>query len=227
MHIEYFTKELEILNKRIFFSKEHKVMFLTTPKCGSQFIKLFCLLNFTKYTTDNNNVESKFRFWSNTNTITLKNLNDPSIQKFQIVRNPYERFLSYITSNFDKFPKNERKNLSSSYIKSVINVTLKTINEPHPDKLKLVGQTGKEDTYSQFYEHIFPQYSWLFSKYFTPIKLEKIDELLEQNPDYFLPKKTSFKHHTKYQYEIEMDQEMKDKIYDLYAYDFIKLNYEK
>ena len=41
------------------------------------------------------------------------------------------------------------------------------------------------------------------------------------------PKKTSFKHHTKYQYEIEMDQEMKDKIYDLYAYDFIKLNYEK
>ena len=146
MHIKYFTKELELLNKRIFFSKEHKVMFLTTPKCGSQFIKLFCLLNFTKYTTDNNNVESKFRFWSNTNTITLKNLNDPSIQKFQIVRNPYERFLSYITSNFDKFPKNERKNLSSSYIKSVINVTLKTINEPHPDKLKLVGRTDKEDT---------------------------------------------------------------------------------
>ena len=90
-----------------------------------------------------------------------------------------------------------------------------------------MGQKGKEDTYSQFYEHIFPQYSWLFSKYFTPIKLEKIDELLEQNPDYFLPKKASFKHHTKYQYGIEIDQEIKDKIYDLYVYDFIKLNYEK
>ena len=47
MHINYLIKELEILNKRIFFSREHNIMFLTTPKCGSQFIKLFCLLNFT------------------------------------------------------------------------------------------------------------------------------------------------------------------------------------
>ena len=47
MHINYFLKELEILNKRIFFSRKQNIMFLTTPKCGSQFTKLFCLLNLT------------------------------------------------------------------------------------------------------------------------------------------------------------------------------------
>ena len=32
MHIKYFTKELELLNKRIFFSKEHKVIEITLQK---------------------------------------------------------------------------------------------------------------------------------------------------------------------------------------------------
>ena len=45
--LHYFVQNLELLNKRIFFSRKHNIMFLTTPKCGSQFVKLFCLLNFT------------------------------------------------------------------------------------------------------------------------------------------------------------------------------------
>ena len=82
MHINYFKSQLEILNKRIFFSRKHNIMFLTTPKCGSQFIKLFCLSNFTKYTTDSKNIEFNFREWSNDNTITIGDLNNSDIKKY-------------------------------------------------------------------------------------------------------------------------------------------------
>ena len=111
MHINYFLKELELLNKRIFFSKEHKIMFLTTPKCGSQFTKLFCLLNLTdptgqgrpndlfninnlelkqffpngklKASNINGIVEQYFREWSNDNTVTIEDLNNPDIKNIK------------------------------------------------------------------------------------------------------------------------------------------------
>ena len=83
------------------------------------------------------------------------------------------------------------------------------------------------DSYLSLYEHLFPQHDWLFSKYFQPIKLEDLDEFLKDTPNYIIPEKTNFNHHTKYIFESKLDQETKDKIYELFRDDFIKFNYKR
>ena len=231
MHINYFKSQLEILNKRIFFSRKHNIMFLTTPKCGSQFIKLFCLSNFTKYTTDSKNIEFNFREWSNDNTITIGDLNNSDIKKYQIVRDPYKRLISFVSSNLDKpenVGKKEDKLFTEQYLLRSI---IKSIKEPHPDKS--LGERNFSfpskinDSYLSLYEHLFPQHDWLFSKYFQPIKLEDLDEFLKDTPNYIIPEKTNFNHHTKYIFESKLDQETKDKIYEQFRDDFIKFNYKR
>lgn len=234
MYINYFIKELELLNKRIFFSREHNIMFLTTPKCGSQFIKSFCLSNFTKYITDNENREFNFREWSNDNTVTIEDLNNSDIKKYQIVRDPYKRLISFVSSNLDKpenIGKKEDKLFTEQYLLRSI---IKSIKGPHPVKIPTNGVLpNKEkisflyDGYLSLYEHLFPQHDWLFSKYFQPIKLEDLDEFLKDSPNYIIPKKQNFNHHTKYIFESKLDKKTKDKIYEIYRDDFVKFNYKK
>ena len=258
MHINYFTKELEILNKRIFFSREHNIMFLTTPKCGSQFIKMFCLLNFTKYATVSyKNTEHNFREWFVQQKLELEDLNNPDIQKYQIIRNPYERLVSFFKSNSTKVLL--AKDTFSDFINLLNNPT-------NTFKSYLENSVS----YLQFYEHLFPQYHWLFSKYFTPIKLEKLDDKLKDiYPSFILPNKTNFSHHSEFLANISFEnfvsertvsneqylsivnnvsikeqfnkhKEQKNKhwqslctpkirnqIYDLYRDDFVKFNYER
>ena len=259
MHINYFLKELEILNKRIFFSRKQNIMFLTTPKCGSQFTKLFCLLNLTDPTGQgrpndffnsnnpelrqffpneklsinqpvivseiHNVVEQYFREWGNDNTVTIEDLNNSNIKKYQIVRDPYKRLISFVSSNLDKpenIGKKEDKLFTEQYLLRSI---IKYIKEPHKNTLEFSGKIN--NGYSSLYEHLFPQHDWLFSKYFQPIKLADLDEFLKDSPNYVIPEKQNFNHHTKYIFESKLDQETKDQIYELFRDDFVNFNYEK
>jgi len=251
MYINYFNYQLEILNRRIFFSRKQNIMFLTTPKCGSQFIKLFCLLNFTKENPDlpyndsvleslrpqditelikNNDTEKHFREWKDNNTVTIEDLNNPNIKRYQLVRNPYNRLISYFKG---------ATHSGGSDVKDTFEDTVKMIQNPHPVKLITKFNWDPKDRkeikyklppigYVQVYEHLFPQYSWLFSKYFKSIKLEDLDEVLKINfPDSIIPPKTAFKHHSQNLTSIKINNNIKDQIYKLYREDFKNFNYEK
>ena len=116
--------------------------------------------------------------------------------------------------------------------------TLGFLINPHPSKLRtqIEWDTSKRrerkfktlpSKYLQLYEHLFPQYSWLFSKYFIPIKLENLDkELKDIFPNSIIPNKLSFSHHTK-EKKLKLNQELKNQIYELYRDDFVKFNYKK
>ena len=156
-HINYFTKELEILNKRIFFSREHNIMFLTTPKCGSQFTKLFCLLNLIddlsksafqqplfidqeQHSSNNKNVvEDYFRKWANNNPVNMDDLNNSSIKKYQIVRDPYKRLISFLSSNLNKLGDSD----DSAYVGLRSHATV----SPASYTLTLPAATGSSDQY--------------------------------------------------------------------------------
>ena len=250
-HINYFTKELEILNKRIFFSRELNIMFLTTPKCGSQFTKLFCLLNLIddlsksafqqtlfidqeQHSSNNKNVvEDYFRKWANNNPVNIDDLNNSSIKKYQIVRDPYKRLISFISSNLNKLGDSDDSPILNKCVgkdklfteQYLLRSIIKYLKEPHQNVSEFSGKINIG--YYSLYEHLFPQHDWLFSKYFQPIKLEDLDEFLKDNYDYIIPKKQNFKHHTQHKFESKLDQETKDQIYELFRDDFINFNYEK
>ena len=227
MYINYFKSQLELLNKRIFFSRKHNIMFLTTPKCGSQFVKLFCLLNFTKENinllyndSDSPNytsTEQYFRDYKDKDIVTIEDLNNLNIKKYQIVRNHYKRALS--------FYMHENRPVED---------VIKRISNPHPVDSKNVAIFNT--IYLQFYEHLFPQHDWLFSKYFKPIKLENLDEYIEDKlPNSIVPDKSKFRHHKDYHLNLhpgvnsptEISQKSKNQIYELYRDDFAKFNYKK
>ena len=83
--------------------------------------------------------------------------------------------------------------------------------------------------YLPFYEHLFPQHDWLFSKYFKSIKLENLNEyLLDEFPNSIIPDKTKFPHHrSPHSLQNEINPKSKNQIYELYRDDFAKFNYEK
>ena len=175
--------ELDILNNlRIFFSKQHKVMFLHSPKCGSSYLKSFSLLNLSnqKISEDINhyelisNEELGINTWRKNNSITLENLNDPTIQKFQITRNPYERVSSYFKHKILRFiiinlQKHSLSNPLSGEDKtfrslamnqiSNFNMFITTLENPNEPK---VHKNIPLDTFIEIHEHLYPQYHWLF-----------------------------------------------------------------
>jgi hypothetical protein len=215
-------------------------MFLTTHKCGSTFMKLFSLINFTNKINSKSQdegeelIKSHFHTWKNKNNITINDLYNPKIKKFQIVRNPYDRFRSY----FQMIHKEKSLGIvGRGDVGDTIEKTLGFLINSHPSELRtqIEWDASKRrerkfktlpSRYLQFYEHLYPQYSWLFSKYFIPIKLENLDEILKNKfPNFKIPN-NSFSHHIK-EKKIKLNQESKNQIYELYRDDFVKFNYKK
>ena len=210
-------------------------MFLTTPKCGSSYLKSFSLLNLSnvknKYINHYeliSNEELGINAWRKNNPITFEDLNDPTIQKFQLTRNPYERLTSFFKHKilYPIVVSNHPYSLKENF--EMFITTLDSSNESK------IYKNIPPDTFIEIHEHLYPQYHWLFSKYFEPIDLNDLENKLQDIfPSSILPSKNSFTHHNNNVWRNNSQpldlysQETSDRVYNLYRDDFDKFNYER
>jgi|1_EtaG_2_1085319.scaffolds.fasta_scaffold67489_1 hypothetical protein len=241
--IGYLNSQWLELKRRILYSPEYNVMFLITAKCGSQFVKRFFINNFTderwtkakvgdKIECEPEDFDAFMDLWEkmtineyNWDIITTDKLLEPGIKRFQIVRNPFARLVSLQQSN---------TTYKTDSLNSLVEIALDPLPHFHENKKGIIVNVAR------LIDHMYPQYSWLYSRYFQPIKLEDLSDILREifpesehkYPD--LNDTKIFKHHSKKDYDWREyyrsgaydTRQLMNNICELYHDDFHKFGYK-
>ena len=235
--IKYQALQLVEIQRRCLVGKageniyKKPVIFLTTPKCGSKFIEAFYLANFVPEIKQVEVQRLINKRMLNQDLSFKTIINYPQFgdyNKFQIVRNPYARIISMMIST--RRSGNSQTGWKPSITKAeILEITKKWFISTEGTHFPSAGDL----------DHIYPQYNWLYSRFFDYLNLENINKkLLNIFPKAKIPdlNDNKFSHHVNSPQKISYDwreyytgydgKVLQDLIYGIYKTDFNKFGYE-